>query len=125
MRNHNHVLHALLAIFTLTAGCTFFKGKDTPEETKQGATTMEYKKVTIYTKPYCSFCVHAKNLLNAKNIPYTEIEVNSQEILEKMISLAEGRRTVPQIFFDETPIGGFDRLSELEKSGQLNAMVNK
>jgi len=31
-----------------------------------------------------------------------------------------GRHTVPQIFIDYEPIGGFDELSQLDKAGKLN-----
>ena len=86
---------------------------------------MSYKKVVIYTKDRCSYCVNAKQLLKSKNIPYEEIDVSTPEIHEKMMALAEGRRTVPQIFFDGIPIGGFDKLSELEMAGKLDALVQR
>jgi glutaredoxin 3 len=34
-----------------------------------------------------------------------------------------GRRTVPQIYLDGIPIGGFDELQRLDRSGELSRFV--
>ena len=34
-----------------------------------------------------------------------------------------GRRTVPQIFIDDVPIGGFDELNTMNMSGELDRML--
>jgi glutaredoxin 3 len=34
-----------------------------------------------------------------------------------------GRRTVPQIFIGDDAIGGFDDLYELDKQGELDALL--
>jgi glutaredoxin 3 len=68
------------------------------------------KQAIIYTTATCPYCVRAKQLLDAKDIPYTEIRVDLDEAeREKMINLT-GRRTVPQIFIDGQHIGGCDDL---------------
>lgn len=68
------------------------------------------KEVMIYTTAICPYCVQAKQLLQAKNLVYTEIRVDLDDIeREKMIALS-GRRTVPQIFIDGKHIGGYDDL---------------
>ena len=36
-----------------------------------------------------------------------------------MIEKANGKRTIPQIFFDNHHIGGYVELRELEKKGEL------
>ena len=40
-----------------------------------------------------------------------------------MIKKANGRRTIPQIFFDEDHIGGYQELRALEKSGELKEKI--
>ncbi len=77
------------------------------------------KPVKIYTTPYCPYCARAKRLLQRKNVPYEEIDVSWND--EARIDLARrtGRRTVPQIFIGDEPIGGFDELRELDRSGEL------
>ena len=81
------------------------------------------KPVEIYTSPLCGYCHAAKRLLNEKNVNFSEIDVLSQpERKAEMISRANGRRTVPQIFVGDTHVGGFDDLNALERAGKLDAL---
>jgi len=81
-------------------------------------------KVEIYSKKTCSYCVRAKQLLDHKSIPYTEIMVDSNpKDLEMMLLRAEGRRTVPQIFINDRGIGGCDDLYALEQAGKLDSLL--
>ena len=68
----------------------------------------------------CGFCDAAKRLLTRNNLSYTEIDVSLKEGLrEEMIKKANGKRTIPQIFFDDYHVGGYQELRELEKAGNL------
>ena len=68
----------------------------------------------------CGFCDAAKRLLTRNNLSYTEIDVSLKDGLrEEMIKKANGRRTIPQIFFDNYHVGGYQELRELEKAGNL------
>ena len=40
-----------------------------------------------------------------------------------MIKKANGKRTIPQIFFDDYHVGGYEELRALERSGELNNLV--
>ena len=40
-----------------------------------------------------------------------------------MIKKANGKRTIPQIFFDDKHIGGYVELRALEKDGKLNEFL--
>ena len=78
------------------------------------------KNITLYMGPRCNFCDAAKRLLNRNNIPYKEINIAVEEgKREEMISKSNGRRTIPQIFFNEYHVGGYEELSALEKKGEL------
>jgi glutaredoxin 3 len=79
--------------------------------------------VTIYTTPYCPYCVRAKRLLERKGVSYREIDVANDD--EARVRLAEqtGRRTVPQIFIGERHVGGSDDLHDLETRGELDALL--
>ena len=78
------------------------------------------KNILIYTGPSCNFCDAAKRLLTRNNLSYTEIDVSLKEGLrEEMIKKANGKRTIPQIFFDDYHVGGYQELRELEKAGNL------
>ena len=82
------------------------------------------KKVDIYTTDYCPFCVKAKRLLDTLKVPYTEIDVSDDVALRaQMTEKAEGRRTVPQIFIGDKPIGGCDDLYALHEAGQLKNLL--
>jgi glutaredoxin 3 len=80
--------------------------------------------VAIYTAAYCPYCVRAKRLLAQKGVSYREIDVTTDDALREKMIAASGRRTVPQIFIDGRPIGGYDELAALEQSGELDAMLS-
>jgi len=81
-------------------------------------------KVEVYSTQYCPFCVRAKALLKGKGVAFTEIDVSNDPLLrEKMVELAGGRRTVPEIFINGKIIGGFDELYALEMAGKLDQML--
>tara|TARA_B110000014_G_C19890169_1_gene460586 strand:- start:83 stop:337 length:255 start_codon:yes stop_codon:yes gene_type:complete len=78
------------------------------------------KKITMYSGPLCNFCDAAKRLLSRNNLEYKEIDISTKEGLrEEMTKKANGKRTIPQIFFENHHIGGYQELRELEKNGSL------
>ena len=78
------------------------------------------KNITMYTGPRCNFCDAAKRLFSRNNLKYEEIDISSKEGLrDEMIKKANGKRTIPQIFFNEEHIGGYQELRALEVSGKL------
>jgi len=82
------------------------------------------KNVTVYMGPMCAFCDAAKRLLTKKNIPYKEINVALDEVKrEEMLKKSNGKRTIPQIFFDDDHVGGYVELRELEKKGELKKIL--
>ena len=83
-------------------------------------------KIVIYTTNICPYCIRAKELLSRKNLPFKEINVtNDSNAREALVKKANGQRTVPQIFINDTHIGGHDDLVTLERSGKLDKMVQK
>ena len=80
-------------------------------------------RVEIYTTPSCPFCVRAKRLLQARGITYDEIDVAGDPELRADLVQRTGRRTVPQIFIDGEPIGGFEELAALDASTRLTNLV--
>lgn len=80
--------------------------------------------VEIYTSPFCGYCLRAKALLEKKGIAFTEIDVMSTPgARQDMERRSGGGRTVPQVFIDGRPIGGSDRLAQLDRSGELDALL--
>jgi glutaredoxin 3 len=80
-------------------------------------------RVEIYTTPSCPFCVRAKRLLQARGIVYDEVDVAGNAELRADLVQRTGRRTVPQIFIDGEPIGGFEELAALDASTRLANLV--
>ncbi len=82
------------------------------------------KKVTIYTGPMCNFCEAAKRLLSRNNASYNEINIaNVEGAMDEMIKKANGKRTIPQIFFGDQHIGGYAEVRALEKENKLKDLL--
>ena len=78
----------------------------------------------MYTGPMCNFCDAAKRLLARNNLKYNEIDISSKEgLMDEMIKKASGKRTIPQIFFEDHHVGGYQELRALEKSGELENLI--
>ena len=81
--------------------------------------------VVMYTTDYCPYCVRAKELLKRKNVAFTEHDVTHDERARAMlVEKSGGRKTVPQIFINDQPVGGFDDINALDKAGKLDALLN-
>ena len=82
------------------------------------------KRIEVYSSLWCPFCSRAKALLNRKGVAYEEIDVDRDPNLrQQMMQRAGGRRTVPQVFVDGRHIGGSDDLADLERAGELDALL--
>ena len=82
------------------------------------------KNITMYTGPFCNFCEAAKRLLVRNNLNYKEIDISTKDNLkDEMIKKANGKRTIPQIFFDDYHVGGYQELRELEKKNELDNLL--
>lgn len=67
----------------------------------------------------------AKRLLDTKQVSYTLINVDrDSEKRAEMENLSQ-RITVPQIFFGERHIGGYDDLSVLDHNGELDRIISE
>ena len=68
----------------------------------------------------CNYCEAAKRLLTRNNATYKEIDIGKVDgAMDEMIKKANGKRTIPQIFFDNQHIGGYDEVRALEKDNKL------
>ena len=79
--------------------------------------------VTIYTKPYCPYCMRAVSLLEQKGVDFTEIEAGMDPDLRREMVERSGRTTFPQIFIGGRHIGGCDEMMDLERAGKLDPML--
>lgn len=80
--------------------------------------------VVMYSTMFCPFCMRAKALLKQKGVDFEEIDVMFDSAKRaEMTERSGGGRTVPQIFIDGEPIGGFDELNALDQEGRLDGLL--
>jgi glutaredoxin 3 len=80
-------------------------------------------KVVIYSTTVCPYCVQAKKLLDQKKVSYSEIYIDNDPAAREEMMQRSGRRTVPQIFINDQPVGGCDDLYALERAGELDKLL--
>jgi len=82
------------------------------------------KNIEIYTTNHCPFCIKAKSILVKKKIKFIEIDISNDEALrEKMSAMANGARSVPQIFADNIHIGDCDKIHKLDQEKKLDKLL--
>ena len=69
--------------------------------------------LTVYSKNNCPFCVKAKHLLETKGIAFEEVKIDETPEAREFV-VAEGHRTVPQIYQDGKLLveGGYQGLAK-------------
>jgi glutaredoxin 3 len=80
--------------------------------------------VEIYTTRFCPYCNAAKALLKRKGVTFKEIDIAANwERRDEMLSRANGKVTVPQIFIGGVHIGGSDDLQKMDRMGNLDFLL--
>ena len=83
------------------------------------------EQIIIYSSYNCGYCDLAKKLLDQKQIKYQEINIQDDPSQRDiMLERANGKRTVPQIFYKNRHIGGFEELKKLDVSGKLDSILH-
>lgn len=80
-------------------------------------------RIRIYTKTNCPYCVRAKALLHRKGVAFEEIDAEGNDSLRTWLAEASGQKTVPQIFVDDRPLGGFSDVDALDRQGKLDPIL--
>ena len=81
--------------------------------------------ITILISPDCSYCHAAKNLLQQQDISYREVDLLKDGERAQQLILQSGQRTVPQIFINDEPIGGYTELSQLLRNNESDLIYIK
>jgi glutaredoxin 3 len=79
--------------------------------------------ITLYVTGWCPYCQRANGLLTQKSVVFTEINVDDDEKFREEMIARSGRHTVPQIFIGDRHIGGCDDLFALDRSGELDRLI--
>ena len=67
---------------------------------------------TIYSKPSCSYCLQAKQLLEMKQLPFVYKQLGADYTLQELLEVSPTARTLPVILKDGELIGGYSDLCE-------------
>jgi len=78
----------------------------------------------MYSTAVCPYCVRAEALLKQRGVTEIEkIRIDLDPVERDRMIERTGRRTVPQIYIDQTHVGGFDDLSALDRAGGLMPLL--
>ncbi|MEH6543979.1 MAG: glutaredoxin 3 [Porticoccaceae bacterium] len=80
--------------------------------------------VVLYSTRFCPYCIAARRFLKAKSVEFEDIAVDGDHQLRQEISDRSGQHTVPQIWIGERHIGGFTDMQALERSGELDVLLD-
>ena len=81
--------------------------------------------VKLYVTQYCPYCIAAKDLFDRKGVAYETIDVSGDDDKRSWLREVTGQRTVPQIFIDGKPYGGFTDVAALDRQGELDALLGR
>ena len=79
--------------------------------------------IKVYSTRMCGYCRAAERLLNSKGVSYEVIKVDEDPVLYEHMKEISGRHTVPHIFIGDHHVGGFDVLSAINQSGELDKLL--
>lgn len=78
----------------------------------------------MYTTGFCPYCKMAESLLRSKGVQEIEkIRIDLEPAQRAEMMGRTGRRTVPQIYIGERHVGGYDDLTQLDRKGELAALL--
>jgi glutaredoxin 3 len=77
----------------------------------------------MYSTTWCGYCIRAKALLDGRGLEYEEIVMDDDPAFRQKLLEMTGRWTVPQIFIDDVPIGGYTELWCLDRDGRLDELA--
>jgi len=80
-------------------------------------------RIRMYSTTWCGYCIRAKALLDRRGLEYEEIVMDDDPAFRQKLLEMTGRWTVPQIFIDDVPIGGYTELWSLDRDGRLDELA--
>ena len=80
--------------------------------------------VTMYCTAVCPYCVRAEMLLKQRGVAHIEkIRIDTDPQQRAIMMERTGRRTVPQIYINDTHVGGYDDLAALDRANKLMPLL--
>jgi glutaredoxin 3 len=81
------------------------------------------KTIVVYTADPCARCRNAKQLLESRGYPYTEINLTKDPDGRAELARKTGLMTFPQIVVEGETLGGFDDLRRIDANGGLDEIL--
>jgi glutaredoxin 3 len=78
--------------------------------------------VVVYSTEPCSFCNHAKALLQSRGIEFTEVNLAKDPAGRAALVSRTGMMTFPQVVVDGRLLGGFSEVRAAAESGRLDEL---
>jgi glutaredoxin 3 len=79
--------------------------------------------ITLYTTDACPFCVRVKQLLDARDVQYEEINLARDADGRAKLSQRTGMLTFPQVLIGDELVGGFQETLAADRSGRLQQLL--
>jgi monothiol glutaredoxin len=87
-------------------------------------------KIVIFMKgnrdfPQCGFSAATVEIFDALGVPYTTVDVLSDQEVREAVKTFSNWPTIPQVYINGKFIGGCDIVRELYQSGELQTTVKQ
>ena len=79
--------------------------------------------VVVYTTDPCSFCNRVKQLLAARGIEYTEVNLARDPAGRAELVQSTGMMSFPQVVIRGAVLGGFQETLAADQSGRLRELL--
>jgi glutaredoxin 3 len=76
-------------------------------------------RIRLYTTEWCGYCHRARALLEARGLSYEQVALDDDPAFRQKVYDLGRRWTVPLVMIDGAPIGGYEELAALDRSGAL------
>ncbi len=76
-------------------------------------------RIRLYTTNWCGYCSRARSLLSARGLRFEEVSLDDDPAFRQRVYDLGRRWTVPLVTIDGEPIGGYQELAALDRSGAL------
>jgi glutaredoxin 3 len=77
----------------------------------------------VYTTDPCSFCSRVKQLLDARGVEYTEINMARDAAGRQELVQRTGMMSFPQVVIGDQLIGGFQETLKADQTGELRQLL--
>ena len=79
--------------------------------------------ITVYTTDPCSFCVRVKQLLKARGVEYTEVNLARDPAGRAQLVEQTGMMSFPQVVIRGEVLGGFQETLRADQNGTLRELL--